>query len=246
MAAGTLLLGGTDLGTLADIEDLSDFWSSSDARGDLPTYPGIPGAVSLARPVASKVCSGQVTVARDTLAAAEDAVASLKAVLRQGMAQTFTRRKITGSGNLDATQTGIVRTVEERWIGPTACTVILGAEMVDGLWYGSSITTASAPATLTILGDAATRKLTATLSAGAARTVMNNTNGYYFQFLTTVPTGGVTVDVKARTATAITGGADMSSYLQWGKTAPMQLEPGGNSIAVDSGTATFSYQPAYL
>jgi hypothetical protein len=170
----------------------------------------------------------------------------VKAILRVGQSQTLTRRKITSGGNLDATQTAIVRTAAERWLSDTACTLLLSVETLDGPWYGSAVSISSAAGTQTITGEAHTRKMTLTLAAGAARTVTNTTNGYAFTFSTTVPTGGILVDVVARTATAITGGADYSGYLSWTKLAPLQLEPGTNILTVSAGTASISYQPAYL
>jgi len=246
MSTGTLLLAGTDLASLCIVEDLSDFWSSSDLRGDLPTAPGADGAVAISRPISSKVASGQVTVADVSVAAIEDGVAAVKALLRENVSQTLTRRKVTGAGNLDATQTGIVRNVAERWIGGNACTLLFSAELVDGLWYGSSVSMPTVAGTSTVLGDTGTHKILVTLAAGPARTVASSTNGYYFQFHTTVPTGGVLVDVEARTATAITGGADMSANLSWPKVYPFRLEAGSNTLALDAGSASLTYQPAYL
>jgi len=115
-----------------------------------------------------------------------------------------------------------------------------------GFWYPSTATTiASAAGTQTIDGDVRTRRMTITLAAGAARTVTNTTNGYWFTFGTTIPTGGVLIDVEARTATAITAGTDMSAYLSWGKFHPMQLEPGSNVITVSAVSAAIDYKPAY-
>ena len=119
--------------------------------------------------------------------------------------------------------------------------------MLFGFWYPSSATNiASAAGTSTVSGDVATRKMTFTLAAGAARTIANTTNGYWFTFGATVPSGGVLVDVAARTATAITGGADLSASLSWGKLAPMRLEAGSNTLTVSAGTASIDYYPAYL
>jgi hypothetical protein len=245
MSTGTLLFSGTDLASLCIVEDLSDFWSSSEPRGDQPVYPGISGSLALQMPTSSKIASGQVTVTADTLADTEDAVAGVKALLAAGIPQTVTRRKITGTGNLDATQTGIARSVEERWQGPGACTLLIAVELTDGKWYGASLNIASAAGTQAIAGDVRTTRMTLTLAAGAARTVANTTNGHQFTFGATVPTGGVLVDVEARTATAITGGTDMSASLSWPKVHPFRLDPGANVITVSAGSASIDYQPAY-
>jgi hypothetical protein len=246
VSTGTLLFSGTDLATVCIVEDLSDFWSTSDLRGDLPTSAGVPGAAPLRRPVASKVRSGQVTVADgDTLAELEDGVAAVKALLKINRAQVATRRKITGAGNLDTTQTVIVRGAEERWLGDAACTLILSVETCDGPWYGVSEAIADVGA-VTIKGDSPTRKITATLSAGAVDPVVSNTNGYSFRFVGTVPAGGVLVDVLARTATGITGSVPLSSSLRWSKDDPFQLDSGAQTLAVSAGSASFTYSPAYV
>jgi hypothetical protein len=241
---GTLLLSGTDLASVADVvEDLSEFWSSSDSRGDLPTYAGVPGATAVRRPVSSKMATAQVSFTDGaTLAATEDAVAACKAVLRPGQPQTGTRRKVTGAGSLDVTQTVIVRTVEERWLSETACTLLIGVELADGAWYGASEPIAAA-GSVTVKGDLPTSRITATLSAGAADPVVSNSNGYTFRYVGTVPAGDVVVDVAARTAMA--GSTDVSSSLKWSKDAPFQLDPGAQTITVSAGTVSFTYSPAY-
>jgi hypothetical protein len=247
--SGTLLFSGVDIATLADVvEDLSEFWSGADSRGDLPTYAGVSGATAVRRPTDTKVRSGQVTMTDGAdLAETEDKVAAFKAALFPGKAQTVTRRKVTGSGNLDTTQTAIVRpAIEERWLSDTTCTLIFAVETLDGPWYGSSQSIGAA-GTTTVLGDTSTRSITATLSAGAVNPVVTNTsNGYTFRYVGTVPTGGVTVDVKARKATKVSDSSDVSSSLKWSKDAPFQLDPGSQTITVSAGTVSFTYLPAYV
>lgn len=119
--------------------------------------------------------------------------------------------------------------------------------MVLGYWYPATPTTISdAAGAQSIAGDVRTHRMTFTLAAGAARTITNTTNGFWFTFGTTVPSGGILVDVEARTATAITGGADYSAYLSWSKQLLMRLEAGSNTLTVSAGSASISYQPAYL
>jgi len=134
------------------------------------------------------------------------------------------------------------------WNDQNDAQAVVGTDfMLLGFWYPSTATTISSAAGVqSIAGDIRTRRMTITLAAGAARTVGNTTNGYYVQFLATVPSGGVLIDVEARTATAITGGADLSANLQWGKSHLFQLDPGNNTIAIDAGTASIDYYPAYL
>jgi hypothetical protein len=247
--SGTLLFSGTDLASLVDVvEDLSDFWSGADSRGDLPTYAGTSGATAIRRPTDVKVRSAQVSMTDGaTLAATEDKVNALKAVLRPGQSQTVTRRKVTSAGNLDVTQTAIVRSaIEERWLSPTTCTLIFAVETLDGPWYAASESIAGA-GTVTVKGDTSTRAIAATLSAGAVNPVVTNTtNGYTFRYVGTVPTGGVSVDVKARKATKVSDSSDVSSALKWSKDAPFQLDPGSQTITVSAGTVSFTYLPAYV
>lgn len=247
MSERTLLLSGTDLASVCIIEDLSDFWSSSDPRGDLPVYAGASGAGAARRPMASKVRTGVVTTFEaSSLAVIEDGVADIKTLLQINRAQTATRRKVTGAGNLDATQTVIVRSAEERWVGNVSCTLILSVETLDGCWYGASESIAAA-GTVTVKGDASTRSITATLAAGAVNPVVTNTtNGYTFRYVGTVPAGGVTVDVKAHNATKVSDSSDVSSALKWSKDAPFQLDPGSQTITVSAGTVSFTYLPAYV
>jgi hypothetical protein len=244
--SGALLFSGTDLASLCIVEDLSEFWSSSDVRGDLSTYAGVPGASPQRRPMSNQVRSGQVSVVdADTLAQAEDAVAAVKAALRVNRAQTLTRRKVTGAGNLDATQTAIVRTVAERWLNNNTCTLLLGVELCDGYWLGASEAIGAVGA-VTVKGDLPTRLVTVTLAAGAVDPVVTNaTNGYTFRYIGTVPAGGVSVDVAARRATGITGSVDLSANLRWSKSDPFQLDPGANTLTISSGSASFTYYPAY-
>lgn len=246
--SGTLLFSGTDIATLVDVvEDLSEFWSGSDSRGDLPTYAGTSGASAVRRPTDVKVRTGQVTITDEaTLAATEDRVTTLKATLRPGQSQTVTRRKVTSSGNLDTTQAAIVRpAIEERWLTDTTCTLIFAVETLDGPWYGASESIAAA-GSVTVKGDTSTRSITATLSAGAVNPVVTNSNGYTFRYVGTVPTGGVSVDVKARKATKVSDSSDVSSALKWSKDAPLQLDPGSQTITVSAGTVSFTYLPAYV
>lgn len=248
MSDGTLLFGATDLASLCTVEDLTDFWSSSDLRGDLSASAGVDGVTSSPRPVASKVCSGSVVVSGESRADTEDAVADLKAVLRTGASQTVTRRRIVSAGNLDTSQTAIVRNAEERWLGHYDCRLLLGVELLDGLWYGTSQNIASAAGTQSIAGDTRTRKITATLSAGAVNPVITNTtegNGYSFRYVGTVPPGDVEVDVLTRRVTGLTGSVDLSGNLRWSKSDPFQLDPGDNTITVSSGTCALDYYPAY-
>lgn len=119
--------------------------------------------------------------------------------------------------------------------------------MLLGPWYPAAVTSISdAAGTQNIAGDRPTRKITATLSAGAANPIIaNTTNGYAFRYVGTVPSGGVEVDVLTRRATGLTGAVDLSANLRWSKSDPFQLDPGDNVITVSAGTCALDYYPAY-
>lgn len=176
-------------------------------------------------------------------------VVALRRRCKPGRTVTLTRQMPDPDGTpANTNHTTTARRVTDRieWFGDTAAAVDIDWWVVDAPWHGSSVAIPSAAGTQSILGDTRTNRMTLTLAAGAARTVANSTNGYSFTFGTTVPTGGVLIDVEARTATAITGGADYSAYLSWTKTLPFQLEQGSNVLTVSAGSASISYQPAYL
>lgn len=246
MTLGTLLFSGTDLATVCLPTDLNDFWSSPDVRGDLPVYAGMPGAGAVRRPIAAQLRTGELVVFGDSLADTEDAVAGVRSLLREGQAQTVTRRKITGAGNLDTTQTAIVRGAAERWVDEFECGLIMSVETLDGPWYAPSVAIA-AVGTIDVEGDSPTRAVTATLSAGAVNPVITNTsNGYSFRYVGTVPAGGVLVDVLAKTATGITGSVNLTANLRWSKDDPFQLDPGSQTLTTSMGTPAFTYLPAYI
>lgn len=243
---GTLLFGGTDLASACTIQDLSEFWSSADVRGDLPVYAGVPGASATRRPVAAQLRTAQVAVRGASGAGTEAAVAAVKALVKPGIAQTVTRRKLTTAGLLDATQTAITHGVAERWVTAYLCQLLIPVETLDGPWLGASQAIGAA-GTVTIVGDSPTRAITATLSAGAASPVVaNSTNGYSFRYVGTVPTGGVTVDMRTRRATKVSDSSDVSSALKWSKDDPFQLDPGSQTITVSAGSVSFTYLPAYV
>jgi len=66
--------------------------------------------------------------------------------------------------------------------------------------------------------------------------------GDYIEIAGVLPAGGVTVDIGARTAVRITGGADWSDNLVVNSPWWMEFDPGANTVAVtqSSGTPTFT------
>lgn len=241
-----LLFSGVDLATVGSVEDLADFWSSADLQGDLVTYPGEDGAIAPPRQVPAQSRTAELTVFGDDLADTEAAVAAAKTLLRLGEQQILTRRKTTPAGNLDTTQRAVTRSIAERWLAPTACALLVTVETLDGAWYGVPVTLAAVAGTHNVAGDLRTTAIAVTLAAGAVNPqITNSTNGYGFRWAGTVPAGGLLVDVRARTATAVTGGVNHSAALTWGKPQLLQLSPGSNTLTVSSGTASLTYRPAW-
>lgn len=116
--------------------------------------------------------------------------------------------------------------------------------ITGGPWLGDAVAIGAVGA-VTVKGDLPTRLITVTLAAGGVNPVLTNTNGYTLRYIGTVPAGGVTVDVANRRATGITGSVDLSANLRWSKDAPFQLDPDAQTLAISSGSASFTYYPAY-
>lgn len=162
---------------------------------------------------------------------------------------TLTRQMPDPEGsdaNISLTATARRQTDRPEWLTANALQVDIDWLIVGGPWLGAEESITSAAGTKSIKGDLRTRKITATLSAGAADPVITNTtNGYAFRYVGTVPSGGVEVDVLTRRATGITGSVDLSANLRWSKSDPFQLDPGDNVITVSAGTCALDYFPAY-
>lgn len=244
----SLLLDGTNMESLTDCVEGPVTWPYQGwtQRGDFPTYPGIDGATFMAQPYDTAVLPVQVTLRSLACSggsglAMREALRDLRAACRPDRAVTL-RRLWPDSTYEDAAAKFLNITPARPLKNVMSCLVEF---TLLGLWYGPAQSISPGVGTHDVLGDVRTHRMTITLAAGAARTV-TNANGFYVQFITTVPAGGVIIDVEARTATALTGGADLSRYLKWGKKHLMQLDPGANTLSTDAGSFTISYQPAYL
>lgn len=213
------------------------------------TYPGTDGGAITGGAFQPFTLSTMYLVQAHGFDAVWAAIRALRRRCKPGRTVTLTRTM----PDPDGTDANVSHTTTARrqgrprveWIGDSAATVDLDWLVADSPWHGSAVVIASAAGVQSVAGDIATHRMTLTLAAGAARTVANN-NGYSVTFGATVPTGGVLIDVEARTATAITGGADLSGSLSWSKKFLMQLEAGSNTLTVSAGSASISYQPAYL
>lgn len=109
--------------------------------------------------------------------------------------------------------------------------------LLDGLWYGPGVTV-SAPGTRTVDGDVRTHRMTITLT-GTNPVLTNTTTGSVLSY-TGDATGGVTIEVE--TAHVVSGSVALFS---WNQRLPFRLTPGDNVLTC-TGTASLTYQPAYL
>lgn len=249
LAASTYLVDATDLQTTTVRlhHDGAGLWAGLTETVSSEAPPGIEGGFitgGLFRPyVLSTMFIIRGTGFDDVWAQ----IVALRRRCKPGRTVTLTRQMPDPDGT--ATNTSLTTTARRQtdrltWRGDMIALLDVDWFITEP-WHGPSVTIASGAGTHTILGDIRTSRMTITLAAGAARTIVND-NGYLFQFLATVPAGGVLVDVEACTATAITGGADMSSPLAWSKDALMRFEAGTNVLITDAGTFSVAYQPAYL
>lgn len=177
------------------------------------------------------------------------AIRALRRRCKPGRTVTLTRQMPDPEGsdaNVDHTTTARRQGPPRvEWVGNSAATVDLDWLIADSPWHGDALTVA-ASGTPSLAGDIPTYRMIVTLPAGPARYVFNDTTDHWLLFYAVVPSGGVEIDVEAQTATAITGGTDLSQHLSWGKAQPMRLDPGANALGVTDGTASIDYQPAYL
>lgn len=250
LKASTYLVDGTDLEAtaVAMTHDENGLWAGISEDIGVAEYAGIDGGVVGGGTVRPFTHSTMFVIRGTGFADVWTKVVALRRRCKPRRTVTLTRRMPDPDGtaaNTDTTTTARVQGDRIEWAGDSAATVDIDWLIVGGPWLGAS-TAIAAVGTVTIKGDLPTRAITATISGGAVNPVVTNTsNGYTFRFVGTVPTGGVLIDVRARTATAVTGGANLSSSLKWSKDAPLQLDPGSQTLTTSTGTVSFTYLPAY-
>lgn len=243
---------GTDLaiaGSVVLTHDGSGLWDGQGEDITVVTYPGVNEGTIAGGRFSPYTRSTMYQVKAARYDATWAAMRALRRRCKPGRTITLTRVMPDPEGtdtNVSATTTARRQGDRPSWTTGGIAHLDIDWLITGGPFLAPAVSIPSAGGTQSVYGDVPTRKMTVTLAAGAARTVTNTTNGFWFTFGTTVPSGGIVVDVAQRTATAITGGADYSAYLSWGKAAPFQLEPGSNVLTVSAGSASISYQPAYL
>lgn len=250
IAASGYLVDGNDLAVdgVELTHDGAGLWSGLSEDVGTDTFPGADGGDITDGRFLPYTHSTMYKLRAATQETAWAGIVALRRRCKPGRTVTLTRRMPDPDGtDANTLHTTTARRLTDRpaWLGKRGLVVDIDWWVTEP-WHGPSTNIASGAGTHTILGDTRTYRMTITLAAGAQRTVSNNTNGYFVQFYATVPSGGVLIDVEARTATAITSGTDMSQYLVWPKNLPFRLEPGANVLSTDVASFSVDYQPAYL
>ncbi|MFT4128229.1 MAG: hypothetical protein QM662_18625 [Gordonia sp. (in: high G+C Gram-positive bacteria)] len=247
----TILIDDVDVKSLPGVTLAQDgytaSWTVPTTRGDRATYAGIDGEADSDLPVAALIVPVSVWVHSSNQLEQNDRIDAVRAWAKPRRAVTLTRRVAHAGGNQQ--HTGLARLdgavgIERQ--GPTLARLAVQFRVAAGNLFGPSLTIAGA-GPITVVGTTPTRAITLTLAAGTSNPAVANTmTGHSFRFVGTVPAGGVTVDIAARRATRVTGGADTTSSLRWGKADLLLLIPGTNTLTVSAGSIAGTYLPAYL
>lgn len=255
MVWDTLLAGSVDFSTLGCItEPYNAPYEQAGQRGDFSQYAGIDGGGYLDQAYDKGLLSFEIMLAPDCGSEDEQRTnlntryRNLRTACQPDRLTVLTRRMSFDAGNETHTANGKLLSITPNHYGPEVMSCLVEFTLLDGCWFATPVAVAaSAAPTPTVLGDTRTQHITAVLSAGAVNpVVINTTNGYFFVYNGTVPSGGVSVNCFTRRATKVTGSIDASNLLLWGKPHPMRLEPGANALTCSSGTVALTYTPAYL
>lgn len=250
LKASTYLVDGVDLAAagVGLTHDGAGLWNGFSETIGVSTVAGGDGGMVGGGVVPPFTHSTMYLIRANGFAAVWAQVVALRRRCKPRQTITLTRQMPDPDGtdaNTDATTTARRITDRPVWLAADALVLDIDWLITGGPFLGASEAIASVGA-VTVKGDAPTRAITATLSAGAVDPIVANDNGYSFRYIGTVPAGGVLVDVVARTATGITGSVPLSTNLRWSKADPFQLDPGGQTLTTTAGTVSFTYLPAYL
>lgn len=241
----TVLIDGVDI-SLAGVR-IIEVWDGAHEvpgeRGGPVPYPGRDGATDTDGafdPYPLRL--GLRLEGSSLLTGFNDVHRALKQLCKVGRVVTLTRRLSYSTGQESHTALGRYLS----GLGPTLPTpakgkLMLAFNVLDGVWHGPSATLGTGA--ITALGDVRTHRMTITLSGGTNPQLTNSGTGHSMTYTGSTSTP-VVVDVEAMTATQ--GGADVSANLSWSRAMPFRLNPGSQNVSVSSGSASISYQPAYL
>lgn len=241
----TLLIDGTDLATAARIVQV---WEGVHAtptnRGSALVIPDRDGVLDFDRPFNANTLSlGLVLRGSSDVTGFNDAYRTLRRLVKPGRQVTLTRRQSFTTGTEDHTAAaryadGLAPTM----LTPADGKMVITFTLLDGLWYGAAQSIGTGA--VTVLGDVRTHRMTITLTGSGSTTTLSNSANDLTLVYTGSKSTAVVIDVEALTATQ--GGTDVSHNLTWTGVLPFRLEPGAQTLAVSTGSAAISYQPAYL
>lgn len=236
----------------SDVElahDGAGLWPGLAEEIGVVTADGMSGGEISGGLVRPFTLSTMYAVRGDTHDAVWAGIVALRRRCKPGRTVTLTRQMPDPDGtdaNTSHTATARRQTDRVQWLGATEATIDIDWLISEGGWRGAS-TSIGAVGAVTVNGDASTRWITSTLAPGAVNPVVTNMgNGYTFRYIGTVPAGGVLVDVATRHATRLSDSANVSTLLRWSQDAVFQFDPGAQTLTISSGSASFTYYPAYL
>jgi hypothetical protein len=246
MADVVFKVGGTDL-ELAGVrlmEVIEGAHAIPASRGDLPVFDGIDGVTDAEQPFEANTLSFGLLVNGGTRVGLNDALRTLRRLVKPGSTVTMTRELTYTSGTETHTATAKFAGLDHSQWTPSVYRVVLRMLILDGVWYGSAVTQAIANGnnTVTGVGDVRTHKMVITLTGGTTPTLFNS--GYWVHFSGPM-TSPVVIDTEAGTATQ--GATDVSEFLTWNQINIFQVKSGSHIIALTGGgSASISYEPAFL
>lgn len=233
----TLFIDGIDVaGLVSCVQKLDGLFITPSSRGSNIVIPGVDGEVHVDKPFEAGTVTAQLVLAGSTTGGFSDAYRQLRSVVRPGRRVQLVRQLSTTTGYEQHVawgeyMSGLEPELQLARVGKVALTM----KVLSGLWYGIDANTIGTGA-VTVLGDARTRRIVVSMSAG---TLANATTGTSLTFSGPDP---IDIDVESMTATNSLS-IDVSEYLTWSGLFPLELDPGVNNL---TGTASISYRAAYL
>ena len=244
----TLLVGGTDIASLAVITDWSGVMSSGPVGGEPVTVPLRRGAYYAVGEREPYTWDLPLSVVADDLPSLHSKLSSLAALLDTSRgAVTVTRRVSYTGGNVEQeARSALVSGWSPVYTGTNGVRLPLAVTNLDGCWYSATAATGtvSGSGSIVVPGDLPTARATVTLSGGSGQRVTLG-SGAWVEFSGSSATP-VVIDCFEWTASQ--GGADVSGLLSHGggPVSPLLFLPGSNSVTVTGGgSAALSVQGAW-
>lgn len=239
-----LLFGGVDPAAYGVIvETLDGLVGGPPLQGGDLVVPGRAGAVSVGELLAGPrpIQVGAAVVADDSPTLLADVQAFCQAVYGQGLPYTLTRQLDTSPMQTTAGLARYVSGLSPDRLGAVGARCAFTVLLLDGYFYdtaASTTTVTTAGGTVTVGGQARTRRMTLTFTgvSGAWTMVLTNTTTGVSVTLTGSGTTPVVVDVEA--FTAVQGGTNViGNVAHSGDNYFMVLAPGNNVFTLTGGAS---------